>query len=293
MSFEATIITKGDKTFATLFPLDGSDPVPVSNDHPQWERLFPLIIAKDPKALSLANLAVSVADYFSSLGERVTTKYGKLYLDGDELDNSLSKKIMECVETDGDPAPYVNFLEKVVTNPQAHSRTQLYNFLENYNLPITTGGNFLGYKGVSQDSLTVGKEKSFRSISKGCATVHATVQGVAQAGYIFQSIGDIVTMPRNQVAGSPTQACAAGLHVSTFDYAKGFGNTIIVVEVNPRDVVSVPTRTAKIRCCRYKVLAQVTTPLKETVIDVSTMISIDGKKASRIFAPPVFSAVIS
>jgi hypothetical protein len=55
--------------------------------------------------------------------------------------------------------------------------------------------------------------------------------------------------------------CHTGLHAGTWDYATTFsGDTLLLVKVNPRDVVSVPTdcNWQKIRTCRYTVVDVVT-----------------------------------
>ena len=54
--------------------------------------------------------------------------------------------------------------------------------------------------------------------------------------------------------------CGAGLHVATLAYAQDYGNSeslIVIVKVNPADVVSVPEDYGcqKVRCCKYEVLS--------------------------------------
>ncbi len=73
--------------------------------------------------------------------------------------------------------------------------------------------------------------------------------------------GQICEMPRHKVAFDPSNGCAAGLHVGTHNYTKSYrtndSQTVVMVKVNPADVVSVPTgECEKMRCCRYVVLEQ-------------------------------------
>jgi hypothetical protein len=65
----------------------------------------------------------------------------------------------------------------------------------------------------------------------------------------------VVRMARHEVQDDPYNSCSTGLHVGTFNYARGFGDTRIRVRINPADVVSVPHDGAgeKIRVCVLRV----------------------------------------
>ena len=71
-------------------------------------------------------------------------------------------------------------------------------------------------------------------------------------------------MARSEVQHDPSVGCHKGLHVGTWDYASSFGRGVVLeVEVDPRDVVSVPTDCgdAKLRCCRYRVRDEIEAPI--------------------------------
>jgi acyl carrier protein len=57
------------------------------------------------------------------------------------------------------------------------------------------------------------------------------------------------------------------LHVGSLEYAKGWGQRVVLVEVDPADVVSVPSECScqKLRCCKYVVLAEYTGPMPDTL----------------------------
>jgi hypothetical protein len=101
-------------------------------------------------------------------------------------------------------------------------------------MPITEDGRFLAYKWV-------------RSNYFDCHT-----------GTFNNSVGKVCKMPRNKVNDDRTQTCSDGLHVCTHAYTK-FGERLMVVAVNPRDVVSVPNDydNAKMRVCEYEVMYEV------------------------------------
>jgi hypothetical protein len=72
-------------------------------------------------------------------------------------------------------------------------------------------------------------------------------------------IGNSVEMPRSDCDPDRNQTCSTGLHVCHYSYLANNGTTHLVVEINPRDVVAVPTdyNGAKMRVCRFRVLCTV------------------------------------
>jgi hypothetical protein len=71
-------------------------------------------------------------------------------------------------------------------------------------------------------------------------------------------------MDRSNVDDDSQRTCSSGLHVCADSYLDGFANSVnnrtVVVKVNPRDVVAVPYdyNFAKMRCCRYEVISEIT-----------------------------------
>jgi hypothetical protein len=65
-------------------------------------------------------------------------------------------------------------------------------------------------------------------------------------------------MARDLVNDDRNSACSVGLHVGTFGYAESFAEQMLVVLVDPADVVSVPTdsNAQKMRVCRLYVAAR-------------------------------------
>ena len=155
----------------------------------------------------------------------------------------------------------MNFYENILSNPNEHSREQLYGWLANYkSFTITYDGYIVGYKGVKTDA-----DGNRWSTSSG----KAIVDGEEVTGYIPNEDFSTVEMPRSEVQHNPRSGCSTGLHVGTHNYARGYGNTLIEVHVNPRDVVSVPTdcSSQKMRVCRYVIVGPVTDEYSEPVLD--------------------------
>lgn len=257
------LVSQDDNSNITLF-LDGEMYV-ASDQHPNWNAILTGALANDPDVAELFDVSKTVSKRFDRLSDRTTVANGTLYFDGDEMDSSLADQVVRFLDEGvQDWKPLVNFLEKVSQNPQQHSREQLYEWLKRHAFTITDEGDIVGYKGV------LNAEGGYTSSSTGTAIVN----GVVHTGRIPQKVGDIVEMPRSEVAFDPSEGCSAGLHVANFAFARGFirhDGTVLTVAVNPRDVVSVPTDSNfdKVRVCRYVVTGvaevEITTPVYASI----------------------------
>lgn len=155
--------------------------------------------------------------------------------DGDfAVPSGLNTTILFYIENSLPFEPLVKFAINLSQNPSYRSVQQLFTFLEKNNFTITEDGKFIAYKSVRNDFMDV------------------------HSGKYDNSIGNVVSMPRNQVNEDPEQTCSYGLHVANYDYAHSIyaGPVTVFVEVNPKDVVAVPVdyNNAKMRVCEYKVL---------------------------------------
>jgi len=162
----------------------------------------------------------------------------------------IAKRLIEFSQEGLPIEPIVYFWKKLRKNPSNDSREMLYGFLEANDHPITANGNFLAYKKVTQ--LDDG-----RLVDSHSRTMD-------------NSVGKVVSMPRDQVVEDKNQTCSRGLHVAAWSYAQGFSGSILVeVIVDPTDVVSVPIdyNQQKMRVCRYKVscVIEYGKPIKENL----------------------------
>lgn len=237
------------------------------NTHASWAQLIAAITAADENTnlndlAALFDPSVGVQKFFERVSERVSVAGGHVFFDGEEVNDGLSDHIIRFISEGNDASPLVNFLENIMTNPNEHSRTQLYDWLSKRDFTITPKGNFLAYKGVRSrrvgySGFPAGTEPAeaqypYESISSG----RAIVDGQVYSGAIPNGIGAVVEMPRGEVAHDPNVACHTGLHAGNWRYASSFAQgAVLTVEINPRDVVSVPhdSNSEKIRCCRYVV----------------------------------------
>lgn len=246
-----TYVENNDGAVITVF-VRGQKPQAANSDHPNFDAILAGAFDGDPSVIDLFDVAQTVAKKFERLSDRVTVANGRLYLDGEEINNALGDQVLRFLNQGVDDwKPLVNFFENVLANPNEHSREQLYSWLVNKNITITPSGMIVGYKGVTHDNAG-----SYKSIHSG----KALVDGVVHIGQIPNPIGSVIEMPRGEVQFDPSVGCHTGLHVGNFRYAQQFSKgAVLEVHVNPRDVVSVPTdsNAEKMRTCRYKVVGVV------------------------------------
>jgi hypothetical protein len=260
MALRYNLVNYGDQSNITVV-LDGEMYV-ADNQHPNWNAIVKAVEAGDESNLEdLFDTQKAIDARFKRVSERVSVRGGKVLFDGDAVHNSLTDKIMRFLEEDvEDWQPLVAFMEKVYTNPSEHSRDQLFDFLARNEFSITPEGDIIGYKGLYSNG-----DGTFRSWHSG----EAFVNGEFRNGQIHQTYGDVVEMPRSQVVFDPAQGCTVGLHVSNRRYATSYGDHVVTVLVNPRDVVSVPDHDnwQKVRVCRYTVLEDSEVELTDAVYE--------------------------
>jgi hypothetical protein len=250
MSRKYSIVSDGEESSITVY-IPGENPLLANNTHPNYDEIVIAVVDEDldysdEELIDLFDVAQTAAKYFKPLSERVSVANGRVYLDNDEVNDSLSKQIVRFLnEGIGDWTPLVRFLENVAQNPHPHSREQLYDWLSRRDFTIDQDGYIVAYKGVTVT------ENGFQSVHSG----RAIVDGEVVNGYIPNPLGSVIEMPRLEVHHDPSVGCSTGLHVGNWRYANSFAGTVLEVHVNPRDVVSVPTDSdwEKIRVCRYYV----------------------------------------
>lgn len=192
----------------------------------------------------LVDVGRSIQRRFDDVVEgRVAVRNGVVYFDDDPMHGAVADAIVRFLQDGKSVTPLVKFMENIMANPQEHSREQFYRWIETHQFPIDDDGHIVAYKGVTTD---------LKSIHSG----GAFVDGEWVRGQIPNQVGSVITMGRSEVAHDPATPCHTGLHAGTWDYASGFGQVVLHVRINPRDVVSVPNDcgSAKVRVCRYEVV---------------------------------------
>ena len=200
---------------------------------------------------ALASPVVAVRKFSNGLVDVID---GQVTYDGEPIHSALSQKILDMFEQGFDIRPLTNFMKNLFSNPSKRAVDELYGFLEAGNMPITEDGYFLAYKKVREDYKDV------------------------HSGTFDNSVGQVVSMPRNKVDDNKDNTCSVGLHFCSFDYLKSFGGTrIMILKINPADVVSIPSdyNNAKGRCWKYEVIGEV--PREEFEDNVLSKTAVDTR----------------
>jgi hypothetical protein len=200
---------------------------------------YKLILEALPKAtedelLELVDIEKAVATFSDG---QVSVVNSKVMFEGEEVHGSISKRILEFMSKGLPFEPLVKFLENLMENPSMQSQQELYDFLEHENLPVTEDGCFLAYKAVRSD---------FKDKWKGT---------------FDNSVGQVCEMRRAKVDDNRKVGCSQGLHAGALNYVANYGSVdagdnIVIVKINPQDVVSVPSDCdcEKLRTCKYEVV---------------------------------------
>jgi hypothetical protein len=209
-------------------------PHTINKTHITYQRVVDAIKASDWATVKdVIEPKKVVLDYGQG---NVAVQGDKLFWKGEEMHNALSNRMIQMLQ-DGFPIePMIQFMENLMQNPSKRAVTELYGFLEKNSLPITPDGHFLAYKKVRQDY-------------KDC-----------HSGTMDNSVGQTVEMERNKVDDDQNRTCSTGLHFCSRDYLNHFhGERLVIVKINPRDVVSIPNdyNDSKGRACRYEVVDEI------------------------------------
>lgn len=222
-----------------------------TDTHPNFSRIVEGYKSGiDPDELiALFDVEATVRQAFAKLSDRVEVKNGQVFFDGDLAEPVIARQILRLLDEGAPVAPLVRFMERLDTNPSQNSRAQAFAWFNNHDFPIDDDGCVIAYKGVESDGYG-----GYRSLASGTAWVN----GEKRTGKIPNAVGDIISMPRSEVADNPAASCSVGLHVGTYGFARAYshGGAMLEVKVDPGAVVSVPHDAAgeKIRVTRYEVL---------------------------------------
>ena len=207
----------------------------MNHDHPAWLQAKEALQDNDWDRLSnLFEVDKAVDDYFDAEAQ-IEVKDGGVFYAGESVHNLVVERILHFMRQGLPYKPLVKFLGKLMENPSRRAVDELYTFLEHKNMPITAEGNFLAYKGVTDDFMDFHTRK------------------------FSNAVGETLKMRRSGVCDDARHGCSSGFHAGSYEYAKGYassGGNLMVVEINPADVVSVPydCECQKLRTAEYKVV---------------------------------------
>ena len=219
------------------FTFDDGTSKAVFSDSPRYQKAIDAIKAKAPedelRSILDGNLYVRrwASGRFEIADNRVTWLAHPEY----EVPKSLADKLVEYAASGYPVDSFVKFLERLLSNPSKRSVETFYGFIEQQGLTIDENGFVMGYKGVSD-----------------------TLKDI-YSGKFDNSPGTYHEMARNHVDDDPDQACSTGFHFGGHGYASTFGPRMVLVRVDPADLVCVPhdCSQGKVLVCRYWVIKEV------------------------------------
>lgn len=230
----------------------------INRDHPQVSRLIMLLKEQrsEEEIIMMFDRIRSMQHYMDGT---VEVSGNKVYFKGREIHNTIARRILQFMSQDLPYEPLIEFLKRLYKNISNRAIQELYGFLEHEGLPLTPYGTFLAYKGVDYDFYSLTGNKTTRVIS-----------GKTDDRYrIYNGIGEVISVDRQDVDDDCRRTCSHGLHVGAYTYAFRFGPKQILVEVDPVDVVSVPADCSgeKLRVCKYRVIDHCTGILNYDLAD--------------------------
>lgn len=210
----------------------------IDKGHPHFAKIKEKVSRNDANGLEEM---ISISKAITKWGNgTIIVQNGEVRYNGNVIHNSLTRRIMAMLEQSLDVTPLVNFLIRLENNPSMTARNELYDFLSGNNLPFTRDGRFLAYKRVRGD---------YKDIYTGTMSNH---------------VGATVSMPRSQVDDNRNNTCSRGLHFASLGYARDsyghdHGNRMVILAIDPADVVSIPTdyNNQKGRAWKYDVIGEI------------------------------------
>jgi hypothetical protein len=233
----------------SLFLKSGAETVAI--DHPNYSKIVDALKkGEHDKIENLINIAKAVTNYGRG---KITVNNGQVFFAGQAVHNTLTERIIKMMAEGFKVDHMLLFLSNLMSNPSFRAVNETYTFLENHGLPITEDGCFLGYKAVRNNYTDL------------------------RTGTFNNNVGQTVQMERNKVNENYHEDCSYGLHVGSLGYVIDFGafrrgqavpetgNRLLIVKVNPKDVVSVPEYAGhtKMRVCQYVVVDEIKDVVKE------------------------------
>ena len=226
----------------------GGDSYEVKVNHPEYAKIkeqlesVEAIDAETEKALLVLINGEVIEKVKEWSDGKLEIKNGVVRWEGTALQGRLAKVLIATAQSGDTEAlsRFGLFIDKVNQAISYKVTNRLFDFLDANNLRIDNEGDIVGFKVVRANYTD------------------------KHTGTFDNSVGQVVSMPRNQVDDRDEVTCSNGLHFCSYDYIKSFssnGDRLVLVKVDPRDFVSCPIDygSTKARICRYKVIEDVTT----------------------------------
>lgn len=242
-----------------------------NSNHPEYVNLVKAVRKDDDDAIvELMEQGTKIDNWSEG---NFTFKDGVLLYDfedlNEEVEEGITKRVISHMRERIDYQYLLNFISKVYQNESHRAVYEGFKFFANHHMPITKDGCVIAYKAVKtyHGSPVIGKDgveiREGDLVDKWTGCSHRN------------NVGDTPNMKRRLVDDNCGHACAAGLHAGSTYYAKSYGcpgDTAILVKIDPRDLVTVPTcDSEKVRVCRYEVIGLYNGDLIPPLVDTQKL----------------------
>ena len=274
-----TYTTSDENTSITFLDTDGQVHV-ITTGHPHMRELEDMVLnhkagfineIDEERCLDLIDSGRMIQKNLAPYSNEFRYDGGVMYYKTNILGDAITKTMMKALaneDNENNASAIINFVRKLYDGVDSYSViNNLYSWVRERNLTITSEGNIVAYKAVN---MTDEENEVFESLSGGIEN-SVIVDGVAvPQARVPQKIGSVVEMNRSLVDDNPNNHCSSGLHAGSWDYASTFGGThVLTVVIDPADIVSVPNDHSgmKMRTCRYKITDITKQEIEEAVVE--------------------------
>ena len=240
----------------------GGKPVKVEKSAPEYNRIIACFdLPESEQADAIAGLIDKKVGEFNQDG--FTINPNTVTYEGERLPTALANKVRSIAQEGLPVKLFRKFWDSLQNNPSANSVRQLY--------------DFLAYKGVNRDGWSCHGNTNTK-----------VLQGkVDDRGRIKNEVGETIEVLRRDVDDDRNHGCSFGLHVGSLNYAESFANgRVLIVKINPADVVSVPQDCAcqKCRVSKYEIIDSYETEIKHAVCDAdgNPILNEDNEEANEV-----------
>ena len=231
----------------TFIDVNDGNSYQVNNDHEYIEDIIAAVANND--------LKLALKYYFNEYEKvvkplpnmthgKISFDNGLVIYDGIELPEKLTKCIRETYDKGIDYSGWLKLVSKLMENTSLRVREELTEFLSKGAFTVFDDGDFAAYKVIRADYTDV------------------------HTGSYDNSPGQVLKMKRSEVDDNKHHLCSHGYHVCSKEYIPNFmrtGHRLVLVKVNPKHVVSIPTdyNNAKMRVYKYEVVKELNAQFEE------------------------------
>lgn len=210
----------------------------IDTTHVNYKAVCDVIRAVIPDAAKIEKLRdlIDIPSFLAKVtAGRVQVGDSAVLFDGNEIKGVIADRLIALLRGGFDVMPLARFLDRLMSNPIASARDELYIWLEQSKMPITSDGCFIAYKKVQDDY------KSYHD------------------GYTDNSIGAV--LPRIEADTNRNRTCSNGYHFCSHTYLPSYYGSqgkVVLLKIAPEEVRAIPNdyNNAKGRAATYTVVGE-------------------------------------